>query len=279
MDIIEYNRKITDYGNGKVEIVAYHKPQQRLIGMSHRGGLNEKSEISDQAQLERTKKQIYDIKRRIKGYALANDFMWFGTLTINPKKGDRFNYDVAKSMLLKWCRWMRDRYGKFEYLIVPELHKSGAVHFHSLLGDIPAQFNEAKNPKTDKLLIRNGRQIYNLKDWKNGFSDCEKIVDPDRTASYITKYITKDLMNSKEMFAKKRYFNSQGLKKPKVKLELTDNSDLKNFTPNFGVVDIDEYGKNYVDKGIYRLSHDKQGDFYQDDKNYIFKSKNKKVSD
>lgn len=275
----EYNRKITDYGNGKIVIVAYHTPQLRLFGLQNLGGANELSEKSDEAQAERTKKQIHAIKRRIKGYALVNDFRWFATLTIDPKKIDSLNYEVSKTILLKWCRYMRDRYGKFNYLIVPELHKSGAMHFHSLLGDIPAKFNEAIYAKTKKPLIRNGRQIYNLADWDYGFSDCERISNPERTASYITKYVTKDLMNNKNMFGKKRYFVSQGLKKPEVTFEMSNNEDLKKFTPNYGIIDTDEQGRNYIDKGLYRLSRDKMGHFNQESKDYLFKGKNKEMRD
>ena len=39
---------------------------------------------------------------------------------------------------------MRDRHGQFSYLLIPELHKSGAVHFHGLLGNVPADFVEVK---------------------------------------------------------------------------------------------------------------------------------------
>ncbi|MGX7014723.1 rolling circle replication-associated protein [Vagococcus silagei] len=144
----EYNQKIVDFGNGMVEITVYHDYQIRqLVSMKHKGGATDNSEISDEAQEERTKKQSYAIKRKIRDYALANDFKWFTTLTIDPKLHDSLDYDSSKDLLLKWYRKIRDRYGNFDYLIVPELHKSGAVHFHFLLGNIPANFIEAKNLK------------------------------------------------------------------------------------------------------------------------------------
>ena len=140
----EYNRKVTNYGNGKIEVTAYNQPQIRLLGnFNHKGGANSQSVISDEAQEQRTLKQSYAIKRRIRGYALANDFEWFVTLTIDPKKNDSFDYDYSKNLLLKWCRFMRDTYDKFDYLIIPEFHKSGAIHFHGLLGNISANFVEA----------------------------------------------------------------------------------------------------------------------------------------
>lgn len=266
----EYNRKTTDYGNGMIEIVAYHYPQIKHIGGTQRASAKKEPELSDKAQKERTRKQVYAIRRRIKGYALANDFKWFVTLTFNHEKVNSFDFETAKTTLLKWCRRIRNKYNKFDYLLVPELHKSGATHFHGLLGDIPADFTEAVNPRTGSLLIRHDRQVYNLTDWKYGFSDCEKIENPEKSASYITKYITTALLTNKEMYNKKRYFNSQGLIKPTVTFDMTDNSELNNFTLNFGVVETDSDGKNIVDVGVYKLVTDKEtGRFIQKDTDYL----------
>lgn len=271
----EYNQKIVDFGNSMVEVTNYAIPQIKQFGsIGHRGGASKQSEISNEAQEERTKKQSYKIKRKIRGYALANNFEWFATLTIDPKINDSFNYEEAKKLLLKWCRYMRDTYGKFDYLIIPEFHKSRAVHFHGLLGNIPANFVEATHPKSGQQLIRNDRKIYNLTDWQHGFTDCEKIVDSEKTASYLTKYITKELMTDKDMFRKKRYFNSKGLKKPTVEYLNAETDDLKDFTPNFGIVSTDNEGNNLLEKSIYKLRRDEEtGELFQMDTNYLLKAK------
>lgn len=271
--IEEYNRKTTDYGNGQIEITAYHYPRLRHTG-EKRGTVTKTPVLSDKAQEERTHKQLYAIRRRIKGYALMNDFKWFVTLTFNPEKINSLDYDMAKTTLLKWCRLTRNRYQKFDYLMIPELHKSGAVHFHGLLGDIPADFAEAVNPKTGNPVIRHNRQVYNLTDWEYGFSDCEMIESPERAASYITKYVTIALLTDKKMYNKKRYFNSQGLRKPTVSFEMRDNTELSDFTPNFGVVETDSDGKNIVDVGIYKLTADMEtGAFVQKDTDYLITAK------
>lgn len=271
----EYNQKIVTFGNGMVEIIAYSIPQVKQVGnIGHKGGANEQSEISDEAQEERTKKQSYAIKRRIRGYALANNFEWFVTLTLDPQKNDSLNYKNSKKLLLKWCRYIRDKYGKFDYIIIPEFHKSGAVHFHGLLGNIPANFVEAEHPKSGQPLLRNERQVYNLTDWKYGFTDCEKIIDSEKTASYLTKYITKELMTNKDMFRKKRYFSSKGLKKPTVEYANSETHHLKDFTPNFGIVETSNTGKNILEKAIYKLEVDSStGQLTQKNKEYLIKAK------
>lgn len=270
----QYNQKIVDFGNGMIELTAYAIPQVKQVGnIKHKGGANEQSEISDEAQENRTKLQSQKIKRKIRGYALVNDFEWFVTLTLDPKKNDSYNFEESKKLLLKWCRYMRDTYGKFDYLIIPEFHKSGAVHFHGLLGDIPANFVEAIHPKSGQPLMRNDRQIYNLTDWKHGFTDCEKIIDSEKTASYLTKYITKELMSNKEMFRKKRYFNSKGLKNPTIEYLDSEIVNLTDFVPNFGIVSTDEEGNNVLEKSIYKLQKDKKtGELFQKDTSYLIKA-------
>ena len=160
-DCKEYNRRTTDYGNGRIEIAAYHSPRLRYMG-SGRTPCSKEAETTAEAQEARTRQQIYAIRRKIKGYALCNGFRWFVTLTFDPEKVNSSDYETAKNTLLKWCRKMRDRHKQFDYLMIPELHKSGAVHFHGLLGDVTAYFVEAVNAKTGKPVIRHNRQVYNL---------------------------------------------------------------------------------------------------------------------
>lgn len=276
-----YNRRTTDYGNGRIEVAAYHTPRLRCAE-SDRTPSGTRAGTTDQEQEERTRRQVYAIRRRIKGYALSNDFHWFLTLTFNPEKVDSADYETAKNTLLKWCRKMRDkcreRDKRFDYLMIPELHKSGAVHFHGLLGDIPANFEEAKNSKTGKPLIRHGRQVYNLTEWEYGFTDCEKIESPEKAASYITKYVTSALLTDRQMYQKKRYFNSQGLARPAVAYGMSDNADLEGFTPNFGVVGTDKDGMNHLEVGIYNLAkNQKTGALSQTDESYLITAK--KTSD
>lgn len=280
-DYEAYNRRTTDYGNGRIEVAAYHSPRLRYMGSVVSGKAQlpsgKEAETSDKAQEARTRQQIHAIRRRIRGYALCNSFRWFVTLTFDPEKVDSFDYETAKATLLKWCRRMRDSYEQFDYLLIPELHKSGAVHFHGLLDDIPAHFVKAANPKTGKPIIRHGRQVYNLTEWKYGFSDCEEIESPERAASYITKYVTTALLTDKKMYNKKRYFNSQGLEKPAVTFDMSDNADLDSFTPNFGIIETDTDGRNIIDIGIYNLTADPEtGELSQTDTSYLITAKNER---
>ena len=267
-----YNTKVTDFGTYR-EITCFHTSQVRKAKSDeHKGGRNENSVISDEAQEERTKAQHYKIKRKIRHYILANDFQFFVTFTIDPQKGNSLDYDTAKTMLLKWCETQRKLKGKFSYIFLPEFHKSGRVHFHGVLGHCNFELIEALNPKTGKALKRNGRQVYNLPAWQYGFTDVEIIEDKERTSSYMTKYVTKELMSNKEMFGKKRYFPSRGLKVPEISFENRASDEFQSFTPNYGIVDKDETGKNIINKAIYKLSIDSEtGEIIQKDTDSLIK--------
>ncbi len=138
----------------------------------------------------------------------------------------------------------------------------------------PVRRVEIPNPKTGEPLIRHNRQVYNLTEWEYGFSDCEEIESPEKAASYITKYVTAALLTDKEMYNKKRYFNSQGLAKPAVTFGMDDNTDLDSFTPNFGIIETGTDGRNVIEIGIYNLMEDPEtGALSQTDTGYLITAK------
>lgn len=270
-DIQEYNRKTIAYGDGSIEIITYRNPKYKLSGFDRGGRAHNKSIITDEEQEKRTQEQLFAIRRTIKGITRSNEFRYFITLTFDPKRTDSKNYDEVIKKLQNFLRSLR-RKKKFKYLIVVEPHKSGAFHLHCLIGEAEVKLSEAKNKK-GKPIIRHGRQVYNLENWKWGYSSCEEIEDQKRTSSYISKYISKDLLNNKEMFRRKRYFCSQGLKRPEITYELHDNDDLKEHTPNFGIVETDEHGNNHLNIGIYNLSPNEETGVLEQSKDYLIKAK------
>ena len=76
------------------------------------------------------------------------------------------------------------------------------------------------------------------------------------------------------MYNKKRYFNSQGLIKPTITFDMKDNTELDDFTPNYGIVGTGSDGKNIIDIGLYKLTADKKtGTLTQTDTNYLITAK------
>ena len=96
-----------------------------------------------------------------------------------------------------------------KYLIVPELHKDRIhYHFHALISNI------GDIQLTDSGIIKNGYKIYNFDDWGYGFSTVTKVSDSGRVSSYISKYISKELMSV--TFGKKRYWASRNCNRAQV---------------------------------------------------------------
>ncbi|MGX7014724.1 hypothetical protein [Vagococcus silagei] len=65
------------------------------------------------------------------------------------------------------------------------------------------------------------------------------------------------------MFRKKRYFNNKGLKKPQIDYINSETDNLKDFIPNFRIVETDENGNNVLEKVIYKLEKDATGQLVQ----------------
>lgn len=160
------------------------------------------------SSVNRTKNQLYN-------YAMGNIWDWFITLTFNKEKINRYDYKACCKAVRKWLNNMRNRYAKdLKYLIVPEMHKDGAWHFHGVLsncGDMV--FDMACNKHTGELLCtKSGLQIYNFGNYNWGFSTATRVNDNKKACNYITKYITKELAARTKGI--RRFYPSNNLDKP-----------------------------------------------------------------
>lgn len=142
-------------------------------------------------------------------YALSNEFEWFYTFTFNPEKINSYDYSECTVALKNWLDYTRKMYApNMRYIVVPELHKSGRIHFHGMFSNvdaIPISYSE-KGSTAEKT-------VYNLPTYKHGFTTATIIRDSDRTCSYVLKYITKELCAVSKN--KKRYWCSKNLNKPR----------------------------------------------------------------
>lgn len=185
----------------------------------------------------RTISKIYNIAR-------SNDWEYFFTLTLDPEKVDRTNYDEITDKMKKWLNNMKHNYSKdLRYLLVPELHKDGkSYHFHGLMSEMGNMelVNSGK-----KFVNKFGEvvEIFNLKQYSLGFSNFQRISKPERVTKYITKYISKELCAVTD--GKKRYWISKNLNKPEVSVELKDLTD--------------DYIKMFLDSSTYVKSVEIEG--------------------
>lgn len=173
----------------------------------------DRSELDKARSLRRSKNSIYEIAR-------SNEFDYFATFTF--AESYRYDYDSCKEKFRQWLKNFQKRRCKIEYIAVPEQHKDTAWHFHVM---IKGNLSEYIVPG-----VRAGR--YTIPSYTLGRMEIEFIRDSNKTAQYITKYITKDLAFS--LHNKRRYFYSRGLKKPDVfEFTIDDNSLLDFIHGNF----------------------------------------------
>ncbi len=125
------------------------------------------------------------------------DLDTFATFTFAPDETlDKSAYDQVYSKLSPWLS-NRVQRNNLKYVIVPEYHKSGDIHFHGILNSAALKLDRAYSEKTGRPLSSRGNPLYNIKDWKHGFTTAAVIgnaqEDRDKVAKYIFKYMGKQL--------------------------------------------------------------------------------------
>lgn len=181
--------KVIVYKTGFTPTTFSDKPRKRL-------GLL--TEDSLQRSVRRSRAAISD-------YCGVNDFEWFVTFTFNPKKVNRYDLSHCYTKMQGWL-WRTHRKNEdFKYIIVPERHKDGAIHFHALISGY-----DLKIKKTN--VIQNNRRVYNITGFTYGFTNAQRLDDDTKkTVAYMCKYITKDMELVQN---RRRYWCSKNLRKP-----------------------------------------------------------------
>lgn len=133
------------------------------------------------------------------------DFKYFVTLTLDAQCIDRYDIPGVIDRMSRWCDNRVRRKGLC-YILVPELHADGALHFHGLFNDaLPVRdsgtvtrpdFRKPRKPRSAKQrgewLTGGGHVVYNLPDWSLGFTTAIELYgDYSRAVNYISKYIRK----------------------------------------------------------------------------------------
>lgn len=144
-------------------------------------------------------------RAKVRRLALANDFKYFVTLTLDPMKVDRESGEAVVKKLNAWCSNMVQRKG-LRYILVPELHKKGGIHFHGF-------FNEALAVVDSGHTDRQGHKIYNLPGWTLGFTTAIELYDNyTKAVAYVCKYIGKQGTKP----AGRWYYSGGDLREPEV---------------------------------------------------------------
>lgn len=240
----EYNLTTKKYNNG---LCKYKRTSYGVIkGISYYNKHNGTSTIDDleeksRAYLKKVKTNIIDL-----AYNNKDVFEYFITLTFSDKEIGEYSHDKAINLLKKWINNQKHQNKDMAYILVPEFHKSGRLHFHGLVGNVPKwKFSRAINPHTGKLIKPHGIQVYNLDNYKIGYTTISKIKSKEKVTNYISKYATKELITLK---SKKRYWYSKNLIKPILEYSYLDYT-LEEYLQDKNVVykNVFEKDNSYVE--------------------------------
>lgn len=151
----------------------------------------------------RAKQSVYELAR-----SNVDRWDWFATFTFDPDFVERDNYYDCLEHLRRYCKRLTAR--GCSWLFVPEHHKDGrAYHFHGLIGG-EMELSYAGNFGN----VGRKRPTYNVPDFP-GFTAVQPITDSRAVCTYITKYITKDLVHLVPKGCH-RYLRSRDLLEPEV---------------------------------------------------------------
>lgn len=288
--MIAYNHKVVFYPNGTVHLRKYKKPviiqelsveektdkhENKIEYMTEQiETLHELKQtfpfeiedidelqladefLSEEEIAERKRKSQYNSWRytvnKINQYARCGFWEWFLTFTFGDDE-IRYDYSECSKKIRKWLNHMKNRYAKdLQYLIVPEEHKDGAYHFHGLLANCcNMKFEKAVNPHNRTFIIQNGKQVYNLINYKFGFTTATKVDDTKKVTNYITKYITKEMCNN--TFSRRRYFVSNNIPEPEIQLHFIDETDSQSaYEDLLEKYDLTYYNKSSVNEELFQ---------------------------
>lgn len=187
---VKHNTKIKIYPNGATTTVYCKKAIFQDKGVEKRPSKPKGDIIVDinikpktEVLRDRTDELMRLHRERVRDIVLMNDFTHFLTITINPDEIDSFDVQAVKKKLRNWLNNQQKRKG-LQYVLIPEYHKSGRIHCHALINDV---FD-----LVDSGIRYNGRPVFNVPDWKYGWTTAIPVDDNKlRLAYYVTKYITK----------------------------------------------------------------------------------------
>lgn len=261
-----YNFKVFEFPNGKIHIRYYSIPisdrekkpkyvetyslaqEQKKLNdgeweIEPFKGKLVKHVLKENENFVRSNEEVYKMKnlartrQRVLMYAKSCDWEWFLTFTLSPDCIDRYDYAECSKVMRQWLNNQKKRFAPdLKYIVVPEQHKDGAWHFHALLADVGTMVF------ADSGIVQKGRKVYNMSKWSYGFTTATQVADVGKTASYVSKYISKDLMDF--LPHKQKYYVSQNIPEPQVSCFCLSQDEVETYVQTIA----DSVGREVVNR-------------------------------
>ena len=205
---ISHNGLVYHYPDGSIDVLQasakiFREPGWEAAGWDEakpRPSPRKAGKASEGEDMERSKRRARAKLRRL---ALANEFDYFVTLTLSPEKIDRYDAQAVIKALNRWTDNMVRRHG-LRYILVPERHQDGALHFHGFMAGRGLKAT-ASGVEWD------GVPVYNLPQWTLGYTTAQRLHgDYHAAVGYCCKYIGKQ----GERPAGRWYYSGGALREP-----------------------------------------------------------------
>ena len=219
--IMVYNRVITFYENGIVEVVDYSKKIE--VGTAR--SIKKEVKSNSRVKLGRVKgkksnfnadnvyKNCCRAKKKIRQLCNNNSHLLtkFITLTFADQSITEDKIKLANSFYSKFIKRLEYYFNqKIEYLTVPELTKNGVIHYHML----------SNIPYIDKDILEDI--------WGFGKVYISKIESINNVGAYVSSYVDKDF--GKALPGVRHFFKSKGVVYPTVnKIDSSKDCNLYNY--------------------------------------------------
>ena len=182
-------------GAGRRELAPGKELREAELASAAYGDIWERRSREGQLRAaQRARKRLFDL-------SMCNEFDLFITLTLDKERIDRYDMGAVVKKLNVWLDNRVRRKG-LRYIIVPELHKDGAIHFHGLINSEAVKLRDSGHRNK-------GKVVYHVTDWSLGFTTAVKLDgDKQSVSKYISKYVTKQLKSGQKIGG--RYFYKGG---------------------------------------------------------------------
>lgn len=257
-DLIFCNTRIKQYPDGSAQVLVCDKPIFGGAGWERQGReLRPKVAGSHRAEGETCSgdRAMRRARGQVRDLALCTPFRYFVTLTLDAAKVDRYGMAAITRKLNTWADNQVRRKG-LAYVLVPERHKDGAVHFHGFFNDALQAVDSGtmtlsgwkapRKPRTARQRAEwaamGAQVVYNLPGWSLGFTTAIPLYgDYHKAVSYVCKYIGKD----GEKIGGRWYYSGGALGRPEVTYCDSDLREMEQ-APGAYRFDIEDAGLSFV---------------------------------
>lgn len=138
-----YNARVKYYPNGTQKITVFNRGVFNPDGWER---IRKDEEEKDRLEYDLTNPRDDNVKRakdKIFDIAFMNEWDYMVTLTLDQTKIDRYDVKEINKRVGQWLKHQVQR-KDLRYLVIPEYHKDGAVHFHGFFKGNMTYLNTGK---------------------------------------------------------------------------------------------------------------------------------------